>query len=121
LDNVMARAAARAAGADEALMLNTQGHVAGGAAANIFWTLGERLVTPALEVGVLDGVMRARVLAAAARAGVETLEARVSAAGLEAAEAMFLTNSLIGLREVSSLDGRSLAQSAMAARLRAAL
>ena len=40
LDNVLARAEARAAGADEALMLNTRGDVAGAAAANVFWVRG---------------------------------------------------------------------------------
>ena len=108
LDNVLARHAALAAGADEALMLNTEGEVAGGAAANLFWIAGDRLFTPALACGVLDGIMRGRVLAEAAALGVETIEARAGAAALDVAEAAFLTNSLIGLRAVSEVDGRAL-------------
>jgi branched-chain amino acid aminotransferase/4-amino-4-deoxychorismate lyase len=60
LDNVLAREEARAAGADEALMLNNAGFVACAGAANVFWLEGERLVTPALSCGVLEGIMRAK-------------------------------------------------------------
>lgn len=104
LDNVLARAQARELGADEALMLNSQGEAACAAAANVFWVRGERIYTPALECGVLAGTMRARVLAAAARLGVEAAEVRAPGAALTDAEAVFLTNSLIGVRAVSGLD-----------------
>ena len=42
LDNVLARRDALAAGADEALMLNGQGEIAGCAAASLFWIERER-------------------------------------------------------------------------------
>jgi branched-chain amino acid aminotransferase/4-amino-4-deoxychorismate lyase len=109
LDNVLARRQARAAGADEALMLNAQGEVACAAVANVFWFEGERLVTPALECGVLAGVVRAQTLRAAAALGLEAVEARAPRERLDAAAGVFLTNSLIGLRPVSSLDGRAVA------------
>ena len=108
LDNVLARVSARASGADEALLLNTQGELACAAAANLFWIAGERLFTPALECGVLDGIMRGQVLAAARALGVEAVEARAGPEALDGAQALFLTNSLIGLRPVLELDGRSL-------------
>jgi aminodeoxychorismate lyase len=107
LDSVLARAEARAAGADEALMLNTRGEVACAAAANLFWIEGGRLFTPALACGVLAGITRARVLAAARRLEIEIAEVRAGPDALEAAQAIFLTNSLIGLRPVESLDGRT--------------
>jgi branched-chain amino acid aminotransferase/4-amino-4-deoxychorismate lyase len=103
LDQVLARREALAAGADEALMLNGAGQVACAAAANVFWLANGVLHTPALDCGVLDGVIRARVIAAAPVAVVETHADREA---LDGAEAMFLTNSLIGIRAVSSLDGR---------------
>jgi branched-chain amino acid aminotransferase/4-amino-4-deoxychorismate lyase len=117
LDNVLARRAARAAGADEALMLNTAGEIAGGAAANLFWIADGRLFTPALACGVLDGTLRARVLARAAQAGVEAVEARAGRSALASAEGAFLTNSLIGLRPVAAIDGRALAAHALMDRL----
>ena len=108
LDNVLARAEARALGADEALMLNSRGEIACAAAANLFWIAQDQLFTPALECGVLDGTVRAVVLALASQLGVPAREVRAERAALEAAQAVFLTNSLIGLRPVSYLDGRAL-------------
>jgi branched-subunit amino acid aminotransferase/4-amino-4-deoxychorismate lyase len=109
LDNVLARAEARRAGADEALMLNSKGELACAAAANLFWIAGDRLFTPALACGVLDGIMRVRALAAAHALDVETIEAHAGLEALGEAQALFLTSSLIGIQPVSSLDGRPLA------------
>ncbi|MDR3512164.1 MAG: aminotransferase class IV, partial [Caulobacteraceae bacterium] len=117
LDNVLARREARLAGADEALMLNGAGEIAGAAAANLFWIAGGRLFTPALACGVLAGTKRAQVLAAAAASGVEAVETRSGAEALGAAEAVFLTNSLIGLRPVGSVDGRAVGSHPLAGRL----
>jgi branched-chain amino acid aminotransferase/4-amino-4-deoxychorismate lyase len=114
LDNVLARAEARAAGADEALLLNTRGELACAAAANLFWIAQGRLFTPALACGVLDGIMRSRVLQAAAALELEAAEVRAGPEALETAEALLLTNSLIGVREVAALDGRSFAPHALA-------
>lgn len=117
LDNVLARREAQAAGADEALMLNTDGELACAAAANLFWIREGRLHTPALECGVLAGIMRAAVIAEAGRLGVEVVEDRAGAEVLAAADAVFLTNSLIGVRPAASLDGRLLGASPLVGRL----
>ncbi len=106
IDNVLARREAVAAGADEALMLNGRGHLACASAANLFWISGDRLHTPALSCGVLDGVIRAEVIAAAAALGEPAMEHQDPASALDGAQAVFLTNSLIGMRRVGRLDGR---------------
>jgi hypothetical protein len=54
LDNVLARAEAKAAGADEAVMRNNHGDLTCAAAANLFWIAEGRLFTPALHCGVLN-------------------------------------------------------------------
>ena len=108
LDNVVARAEARAKGCDEALMLNLKGQLACAAAANLFWTRGPRLYTPALECGVLDGVIRGRVIAAAQERGVIVQEVAAKKFVLLRAGAVFLTNSLMGSAHVASLDGVAL-------------
>jgi branched-subunit amino acid aminotransferase/4-amino-4-deoxychorismate lyase len=118
LDNVLAR---REAAPDEALMLNGRGEIACAAAANVFWLAEGRLFTPALDCGVLAGVMRARVLEQATALGVEPGEVRAGREALAAAEAIFLTSSLVGARAVSSLDGRALAPHPLMARLAGAL
>ncbi|PIB93690.1 aminotransferase class IV [Caulobacter sp. FWC2] len=101
LDNVLARAEAKAAGADEAVMLNNRGEIACAGAANLFWIEDGRLFTPRLDCGVLAGITRARVMALEA---VE--EVAVGIEALDRAEAVFLTNSLIGVRPLSRLGDR---------------
>ncbi len=116
LDNVLARREARAAGADEAVMLNTQGELACAAAANLFWIEADVPHTPPPEAGCLDGIMARQVRAAAAGLGIEVREEREGPAALERAEAVFLTSSLIGVRP-AHLVGRSLAAHPLVARL----
>ncbi len=117
LDNILARRAARLAGADEAVMLNNRGEVACAAAANLFWFDGEVLATPALACGALDGITRRAVLAAARALGLETREVRATMADLARASGLFLTNSLIGLQPAAALDGRPITPHPAAAAL----
>lgn len=98
LDNVLARREARAAGADDAVMLNTAGHLCCAAAANLFWIKTDRLFTPALHCGVLDGIVRAEVLKAASALGIEVAEVSAEAEAVLGADAVLISNSLIGLR-----------------------
>lgn len=104
LDNVLARREAAAAGADEALMLNTRGEVACAAAANIFWVSGSTLFTPALGCGVLPGVMRAKVLERASSFGLAAEEIVAGPQEISQADAIFMTNSLLMVRPVTRLD-----------------
>ena len=120
LDNVLARREARAAGADEALMLNNQGHLACASAGNLFWLEGQALSTPALDCGVLAGLARGRVMAAAEGLGLETREVRAGLEALAGASAVFLTNSLTGVRPLVWLDGRDLGDDPRVAALAAA-
>lgn len=118
LDNVLAR---REAAPDEALMLNTAGQVACAAVGNLFWMARDRLMTPSLDCGVLDGVMRGEVLNAARALGLAVEEARCGRDGLEEATGLFMTNSLIGVRPVSHLDGRAVQPHPVTARLAGAV
>ncbi|MFO1013215.1 MAG: aminotransferase class IV [Caulobacteraceae bacterium] len=114
LDQILARREAVAAGAEDALMWSTAGTVACATAANVFWLRDGQLETPALARGVLPGIMRGRVLELTKAREVECVDVRQ-------AQAMFLTNSLIGVREVASLDGRAFTPHAMVRDLEAAL
>ena len=98
LDNVLARREATAAGADEAVMLNTLGEVACAAAANLFWLTDGALFTPAPETGCLGGVMARQVADAAAALGIAVRPVRSPVEALAGADAIFLTSSLLGVR-----------------------
>jgi branched-chain amino acid aminotransferase/4-amino-4-deoxychorismate lyase len=98
LDNVLARREARESGANEAVMLNTKGELACASVANLWWIEAGALVTPADETGCLPGVMRAQVIDAAGKLGIDVRMARTGPDALDRAEAIFLTSSLAGVR-----------------------
>jgi branched-chain amino acid aminotransferase len=112
LDAVLGLREAVAAGADDALFLDTRGFVACSSVANVVAVADGRLLTPSLEHGVLPGIQRARLLRLAADAGLEPAEASLYPADLLRADAVFLTNSLRLLSPVTALDGRALPGSA---------
>jgi len=120
LPQILARAEADAAGADEALLRNTDGFVIEGSAANLFWIERERVCTPPLSGGMLPGVTRAVVLEICQSLGLKTGERNVSSEELIQADGVFLTVSSWGVVEAQSLDRRKLKQSPLAERIRVA-
>lgn len=104
LEQVLARRYAAAAGAQEALLLNSIGHLVEASAANLFLVRDGALLTPPLADGALPGITRARVLALAAEAGVPaTADRSLSIEDLVSADEAFLTSSLVGLRGIARL------------------
>jgi branched-chain amino acid aminotransferase len=62
LANVLARAEATRAGAQEAILLNSQGYVSECSGDNIFYVDNDSLVTPPISAGILEGVTREVVI-----------------------------------------------------------
>lgn len=105
---VLARAEAEAAGADEALLVNTQGEVAEASAANVFWVRGDTIYTPPTAAGALPGVTRAVVLEICATHGLMVKKRLARADMVQAADGCFLTNSVSGISSVAELAGTEL-------------
>lgn len=105
-DNVLARLEARRRGADEAVLLNTAGEVCCASAANLFLVRGGTLVTPPVESGALPGVTRRCVLELAAARGLTVRQAPVLPEDLWAADETFLTNTVVAVVSLTSLEGR---------------
>lgn len=105
LTEILARLELRVTGADEALMLDPDGHVAEGAIANLFFADGTALCTPSLDGPVLPGVTRATVIDIAETEGIPVEEGTYTPDAVRDADEVFLTNSTWELRPVSSVDG----------------
>jgi branched-chain amino acid aminotransferase len=112
LDNVLALVEAQEKGADDALLLSTDGDVACTSAANVFMIESNDLVTPPLSVGVLDGTMRALVLEMAGTLRLRPREEAFDVARLATSDGVFLTNSVRLLMSPRSLDGEPLSRRA---------
>jgi branched-subunit amino acid aminotransferase/4-amino-4-deoxychorismate lyase len=111
LVNVLARAAAEARGADEALLLNTNGEVAETSGGNIFWLYRDRICTVPTGRGVLPGITRAVVLEICQSLGLETNKCVVKPEQLRRAEGIFVTQSALGIVPVVAFDGSPVAPS----------
>ena len=120
LVQIIARAEAEAAGADEALLLNTDGFVVEAAAGNLFWIQDGTVCTPPITGGVLAGVTRALVLELCAKLSVPCRESNIRPSELARMDAAFLSLSSHGIVELTAVDGVALGSSAVAGRLHAA-
>ena len=89
--------AAEAAGAFDTLFFNARGEVTEGARSNVFVQRGGRWLTPPLQGDVLPGVMRAELLAGRGGLLPTPVEAVITRADLQHAEALVLCNSLRGV------------------------
>jgi branched-chain amino acid aminotransferase group I len=106
IENILARMAARAAGCDEAILLNEQGYLAEGSTTNIFLASNGELTTPSLENGVLPGITREAVLEIARASNIKTLERQVELKELIEAEEAFVTNSILELMPLTWFEGK---------------
>lgn len=109
--NVAARAEAEAQGADEALLLNTNGEVAETAGGNIFWVYQDKICTVPTGRGVLPGITRAVVLEICQSLGLETNKRVIKPEHLRNAAGLFVTQSALGIIPVAAFDGSPVAPS----------
>lgn len=105
LNPILAKIEAIEAGADEALLLDTNGEVAEATTENIFVVHGGRLRTPS-SPAALEGVTRGVVEGLAADLGMPTERARLTLTDVYAADEVFLTSTAGGVIPVGAVDGR---------------
>lgn len=102
-ENVIALARARALGASEAIVGDTQGRLCEGTGSNVFIVLDGILMTPTAQTGCLLGITRSLVLE-----WTDAVEADVALADLERASEIFLTSSTRDVQPVHRCDGQPL-------------
>ncbi|OIH98928.1 MULTISPECIES: aminodeoxychorismate lyase [unclassified Curtobacterium] len=92
-------------GADDALFVSTDGYVLEGTRANLVMRVGDRLVTPRTDIGILDGTTQADVFRFAEEQGMETAYELVTLDDLRAADALWLVSSVRQAAPVRAVDG----------------
>jgi aminodeoxychorismate lyase len=117
LPQVLAKAEADAAGANEALLSNTNGFVVEGASSNFFWIKGGAIYTPSLVAGILPGVTRQVVFEIAASLKIRLREKNIRPKELAQADGIFLSLSSFGIVEAKSLDEKTLKKSPLTGRI----
>lgn len=93
LRSVLAIREAKAAGAFEAITLTADGKISDGITANLWLVQGNRLLTPSIESGILEGITRAVVLELARREGLQVVEELLDLGEVARSSELFLTSS----------------------------
>jgi branched-chain amino acid aminotransferase len=94
-------------GADEALMLDPNGHVASCNATNLFWVKDGRVETPTGDY-CFNGVTRANVIALCRENGIPVTLGDFELADVHGADEAFVTGTFGGLTPVREVDGNVL-------------
>lgn len=117
LPEVMARSESDAAGVQDAILLNPRGNIAEGTSCNVCWISKGAVFTTPLPSGALPGITRAAVHELCVRMNIPFREKNAKPSALFAADAVFLTNTSMGIVEVESIDGRKLPKSPLVTKL----
>ena len=105
IPSILAKIEANAAGADDALMLDTRGFVAETNATHVFLVEGEKVVTGHTRA-CPEGITRATVLELCAENGIEHEIRDLSLTEVYRADEMFCTGTMGELAAVTTVDGR---------------
>lgn len=108
LNNILAILDGQAAGAQEVIMLSQEGYVVECSGDNIFLVRGDRLVTPPIHAGALDGITRAAVIELAHEMGVPIQETVFTLYDVYTADECFLTGTAAEVVSVVTADGRQI-------------
>ncbi|HOX56309.1 MAG TPA: branched-chain-amino-acid transaminase [Candidatus Paceibacterota bacterium] len=106
LNNILAKIEAHNGGAEEAIMLNSEGFVAECTGDNVFIVKDRELLTPPLSAGALHGITRQVVMELAAEAGLKVSEPNLTRYSMFNADECFLTGTAAEVVPVVKLDGR---------------
>jgi branched-chain amino acid aminotransferase len=109
LDNVWTLEEAKKEGFDEVLLLNERGEVAECTSANIFVVKKDKVYTPPLNSGCLEGVTRAILMEIAPEAGISVLEQILRPEDLYTADEVFITSTNRSLLSIAEIDGNRIA------------
>ncbi|MCM2279616.1 MAG: aminotransferase class IV [Oligoflexia bacterium] len=107
LNNLLAYLEASAEGFDDALLCDYEGNLTEGTTFNIFYIRRGILVTPPLDVGILAGITRDKLIALARGQGLTVREIRFPPSRLFEADEVFVTSSIKEVFPVTRVDGKA--------------
>ncbi len=104
MQSYFAQRAARAAGVDDALLVDDESRIFEGSTSNVFVLRSGVLVTPPAEGDILPGVIRAKIDELARAAGIPVVEAWTRLVDLRPEDGLLLTSSVRGTVAVEQVD-----------------
>ncbi len=92
---------------NDALLLNCNNHISDSCIANIFLIVEENIITPSLESGCVDGVMRKNIIQQLHQKNITVIEKQILFDDVLKADEVFLTNAIKGISWVKQCANRS--------------
>jgi branched-chain amino acid aminotransferase group I len=108
VNTIIARTEAKESGCNEGIIVNTEGFITECTVSNIFMVRGNRLETPSRESGLLPGVTRQAVLELAWIQHLQPEEGKYTPEQLLSADEALVTNSLIEIMPLVTVDGHAI-------------
>ena len=108
IHQVMARQEADAKHAYEAILLTADQKLSDGITSNIYLVSGGRILTPAHDAGIVEGITRGVVLELARGMGLEVVEGFFDVAEIGRADEMFLTSSTREVVPITRVDSSAI-------------
>lgn len=102
LENLLEFKSAKAKGFDEVIFFNEKKYLAEGAISNIFLVKDKTLYTPKKGSGLLEGIMRNKVID---KVSFKVIEKDLRIEDIDTADEVFITNSLMRVMPVKSVQG----------------
>lgn len=97
-------------GLDNCLLLNDSKNVVEALQGNIFMLMGNKLITPPVSEGCLNGVMRKQILSLAKKIeNLEVVEDVISPFDLQKADELFVTNVIKGIQPITQYRKKTFA------------
>ena len=104
-NSIIASAEAKKRGADEAILLDDNGHVAEGPGENIFVIKNGKLYTP-MKGAILPGITRDSVIQIAKNRRIKVIEKKISVNELKNADEVFFTGTAVEVCPVVKINNR---------------
>lgn len=84
------------------LLLNNERNVVEALNGNLFMLMGNTLITPSIDEGCLNGIVRKQILAIARKMeSLEVVEKPISPFDLQKADELFITNIIVGIQPIT--------------------
>ncbi len=108
INSILASMEAKRSGADEAILLSSNGYVAEGPGENLFIVKDNALITPSASSDILIGITRDSVIRIAADEGIDVEEREVHREELLTCDEAFFTGTAAEITPIISIDSEML-------------
>ncbi|MFN3939349.1 MAG: aminotransferase class IV, partial [Chitinophagales bacterium] len=89
---------------DDVLLCNTERRIIEATFSNIFLVTGKTILTPAVEEGCINGVMRRVLIKMCKQIQIDLVETQITMEDIQKADEVFLTNVMQGIRWVNKIN-----------------